>query len=114
MGIYVASTGMVQSKACGYFSGKCWGGKSETCVDAAWVCSGMDTEMSSCIFSGSKGQRTVWDTGETMLQGGEMQGNSGSIGLFEAVSSSSSSVGVMQVEDTRRVTQVALVIVDDS
>ena len=29
-------------------------------------------------------------------------------------SSSSSSVGVMQVEDTRRVTQVALVIVDDS
>jgi hypothetical protein len=27
--------------------------KSETCVDAAWVCSGRDTEMSSCIFSGS-------------------------------------------------------------
>ena len=49
-----------------------------------------------------------------MLQGGEMQGNSGSIGLFEAVSSSSSSVGVMQVEDARRVTQAALVIVDDS
>ena len=117
MEIYVASTGMVQSKACGYFSGKCWGGKSETCVDAAWVCSGMDTEMSSCIFSGSQCQRGrfgSWDAGETMLQGGEMQGSSGSTGLFEAVSSSSSSVGVMQVEDTRRVTQVALVIVDDS
>ena len=49
-----------------------------------------------------------------MLQGGKMQRSSGSTGLFEAVSSSSSSVGVMQVEDTRRVTQVALVIVDDS
>ena len=88
--------------------------KSETCVDTAWVCSGMDTEMGSCIFSGSKGQRTVWDAGETMLQGGKMQRSSGSTGLFEAVSSSSSSVGVMQVEDARRVTQAALVIVDDS
>ena len=48
-----------------------------------------------------------------MLQGGKLQGSSGSTGLFEAVSSSSSSVGVMQVEDTRRVTQAALVIVDD-
>ena len=33
--------------------------------------------------------------------------------LFESVLSLSSSVGVMQVEDTRRVTQVTLVIVDD-
>jgi hypothetical protein len=33
---------------------------------------------------------------------------------FEAVSSSSSSVGVMQVEDTRRVTQGIFVIIDDS
>ena len=63
---------------------------------------------------GVKGQRTVWDAGETMLQGGKMQRSSGSTGLFEAVSSSSSSVGVMQVEDARRVTQAALVIVDDS
>ena len=45
------------------------------------VCSGLDTEMSSCIFSESKGQRTVWDTGETMLQGSEMQGSSGSTGF---------------------------------
>jgi len=43
-----------------------------------------------------------------------MQGSSGSTGLFQLVSSSGSSVGVMLVEDTRRVTQAALVIVDDS
>ena len=78
------------------------------------ICNGIDTEMSSCIFSGSNDQRTVWDAVETMLQGGEMQGSSGSTGLFEAVSSSSSSVGVMEVEDTRRVTQAVFVIVDDS
>ena len=61
-----------------------------------------------------------WDTGETMFQGGELQGNSGSTGIsfslvsvFLLVSSSSSSVGVLQVEDTRRVTQATLVIVDD-
>jgi hypothetical protein len=45
-----------------------------------------------------------------------MQGSSGStefhyLIVFEAVSHSSSSVGVMQVEDTRRVTQAVLVIV---
>ena len=54
------------------------------------------------------------DAGETRLQGGRMQGSSGStefdyLIVFEVVSSSSSSVGVMQVEDTRRVTQAALV-----
>jgi hypothetical protein len=55
-----------------------------------------------------------------MLQGGRMQGSSGSAGIsFQMfvcfrLSSSSSSVGVMQVEDSRRVTQEALVIVDDS
>jgi hypothetical protein len=76
----------------GYFSGKCWGGKVRN------LC--LDTEMSDRIFSGSKSQRTVWDAGETRLQGGEMQRSSGSTGLFEAVSSSSSSVGVMRVEDT--------------
>ena len=51
--IYVASTGMVQSKACGISAASAGAIKSETCVDTAWVCSGMDTEMSSCIFSGS-------------------------------------------------------------
>ena len=55
------------------------------------------------------------DAGETRLQGGKMQGSSGStefhyLIVFEVVSSSSSSVGVMQVEDTRRVTQAALVM----
>ena len=58
------------------------------------------------------------DTGETRLQGGEMQGSSGStefhyLIVFEVVSSSSSSVGVMQVEDTRRVTQAVLAMVRD-
>jgi len=53
------------------------------------------------------------DAGETRLQDGEMQGSSGStefhyLIVFEVVSSSSSSVGVMQVEDTRRVTQAVL------
>ena len=37
-----------------------------------------DTEMSSCIFSGSKVSVDGWDAGETRLQGGEMQGSSGS------------------------------------
>ena len=47
--------------------------KSETCV--------LVTEMSSCIFSGSKsqcGRSGSWNTGETRLQGGKMQGSSGS------------------------------------
>jgi hypothetical protein len=42
LGYYVASTGTVKS---GNLCGRCR------------VCSGADTEMSSCIFSGSKGQR---------------------------------------------------------
>ena len=73
-----------------------------------------DTEMSDRIFSGSqRGQFGSWNAGETRLYGGKMQGSSGSTGLFQLVSSSSSSVGVMQVEDIRRVTQAGLVIVDD-
>ena len=43
-----------------------------------------------------------------MLQGGEMQGSSGSIGLFEGMSSSMSSVGVLNIEDAGRVTQANL------
>ena len=46
-----------------------------------------------------------WDAGETILQGGEMQGSSGSTGFhYLCFSSSRSSVGVMQVEDSRRMT----------
>jgi len=43
-----------------------------------------------------------------MLQGTEMQGSSGSTELFEDMSSSMSSVGVLNVEDAGRVTQVDL------
>jgi hypothetical protein len=41
----------------------------------------LDTEMSDRIFSGSKSQRTVWDAGETKLQGGKMQGSGGSTSI---------------------------------
>ena len=52
-------------------------------------------------------------TGETILQGDKMRGSSGSTGWFvllvcvlQFLSSSRSSVGVMQVEDSRRVTKL--------
>ena len=107
------SAGAVKSKTTGYYVASTGTAKSgNLCKRYMRICSGIDTEMSSCIFSGSSAW-TVWDAGETMLQGGEMQGSSWEY-IIEAVSSSSSSVGVMQVEDTRRVTQAVFVIVDDS
>ena len=72
-GYYVASTGMVQSKACGMYVASTGTVKSgNLCGRRRRICGGMDTEMSSCIFSESKGHRTGWDARETMLQGGEM------------------------------------------
>ena len=57
-GYYVASTGMVQSKACGIYVASTGTVKSENlCKRYMRVCSGIDTEMSSCIFSRSKVQR---------------------------------------------------------
>ena len=69
MGISAASAGAVKVR--------------NLCFDAAWFCSGIDTEMSSCIFSGSqRGWFESWNAGETMLQGSKMQGSSGSTEYF--------------------------------
>ena len=59
-GYYMASMGIVLSKACGIYVASMRMVKSRNlCGHCRKICSRIDTEMSSYIFSGSKGQRTV-------------------------------------------------------
>jgi len=72
----VASTGQFGQKLVDISVASAWGTRGGKVRN---LC--LDTEMSDRIFSGSKSQRTVWDAGETKLQGGKMQGSSGSTSI---------------------------------